>query len=69
MEFTPPPFVPCEKCKSKPGPIEQPGFYYVDNGAYVGVKECECHKQWIKYNKIFVFLKKIFLSLVYQISF
>jgi len=54
MEFTPPPFVPCEKCKSKPGPMEQPGFYYVDNGAYVGVKECECHKQWIKYNKILI---------------
>jgi hypothetical protein len=54
MEFTAPIYVQCSKCKDKPGPMGQPGFYYVDNGAYVGVKECECHKQWLKENKILI---------------
>jgi hypothetical protein len=34
--------------------MEQPGFYYVDNGAYVAVQECDCHKEWIKQSKLLI---------------
>lgn len=53
-KFTPIRYVQCDKCKNKEGPKGQPGFYFVTNGNSKGVVECECHKEWVKKNSIYI---------------
>ena len=45
-------FVPCRLCASKPGP--KPGFYYITypNSLQKGIKECECHRQYLLKEKL-----------------
>jgi DNA replication protein DnaC len=40
---------PCPLCRSKVGPVDQPGFYYTE---FETVVECDCHKKWVQQNKL-----------------
>lgn len=42
-------YIQCIKCRGKPGPRDQPGFYYTQMGTVV---ECSCHKDWVGKNKL-----------------
>lgn len=57
-EFIPVRYIQCSKCKDKPSPPNQPGFYYitkqVEGREVTGVCECECHREWISLNKIYL---------------
>lgn len=39
-------FTHSRDCKFKNLPGPQPGYYYVDENGYRGVKECKCHIKW-----------------------
>jgi DNA replication protein DnaC len=41
-------FEPCRICINKNSPKDLPGFYYIGEGLNRQIKECTCHKKWIR---------------------
>ena len=51
-------FEPCRLCINKPSPKAIPGFYYLGEGLDRKIKECPCHKKWVKATLIKVKVKE-----------